>query len=160
MSLEGPLLADGDRWVPGPDFRPVVNKRTRRTKKRQVIVLETVSPVPARTPKDACTDLRESLGSIEQAFVFDGERRVAMAAENDAQRTIIQGHERGSSEDGPQWDAQTEYDVGVLIACYLESHPPPSGASFAGDFRQWSDSLRDRGLARLGELGQRCLRAL
>lgn len=59
-----------------------------------------------------------------------------------------------------EWDARTEYDIGVLIARYLESHPPPAGAVFASEFQQWSDRLRGHGQRRLTEVGGRHLRAV
>lgn len=59
-----------------------------------------------------------------------------------------------------EWDARAEFDIGVLIARYLESHPPPAGAAFAPEFRQWSDRLRGHGQRRLAEVGSRPLRTV
>lgn len=57
-----------------------------------------------------------------------------------------------------RWDAQTEYDVGVLIRQYLARHPPPAGVRFEQHFAAWASELVAAGEARLGELGEHHLR--
>lgn len=56
------------------------------------------------------------------------------------------------------WDAQAEYDIGVLMRCYLQDHPPPSGSEFAEDFEDWGERLSSRGRERLEQLRERPLR--
>lgn len=77
-----------------------------------------------------------------------------------AQLPIMQGHDGGDSEAGAKWDAQAQFDIGVLISRYLEAHAPPLGAEFAGDFERWGTSLRERGSGRLRVLGSRHLHSV
>jgi hypothetical protein len=66
----------------------------------------------------------------------------------------------GEMEEAERWDAQAEYDIGVLIRRYLQEHPRPDGAVCAEDFRRWSEALRSDGQARLQALGDHRLRVL
>jgi hypothetical protein len=59
--------------------------------------------------------------------------------------------------DARRWDAQAEYDVGVLIRRYLQEHPPPTGARFDRDFARWGERLVKRGGEDLHALGVRHL---
>jgi hypothetical protein len=58
-----------------------------------------------------------------------------------------------------EWDAHAEYDIGVMIGQYLQTHPAPPGAhdqvlALAGS------NLRAVGQRRLDRLGQPHLRAV
>ncbi len=60
---------------------------------------------------------------------------------------------------GAQWDAQAEFDIGVLLKQYLATHSPPADAKFAADFNHWASRLCERGRARLLALGKRPIRS-
>ena len=55
------------------------------------------------------------------------------------------------------WDAQAEYDLGVLMQRYLAEHPPPDNSLFARDFEKWAERLLAHGCRNLGDLGERPL---
>ena len=78
----------------------------------------------------------------------------------DNQPPLLNSLSGGRSQDAARWDAQTEYDVGVLIASYLVQHPPPPGVHFEEPFARWSAALQRQGQAQLAELGERRLRAV
>jgi hypothetical protein len=63
-------------------------------------------------------------------------------------------------QEAAHWDAQAEYDIGVLIACYLERHPPPYDSSTAALLVACSRDLQESGEKRLDRMGERRLRAL
>ena len=58
------------------------------------------------------------------------------------------------------WDAQAEYDLGVLMQRYLAEHPPPDDSLFARDFEKWAENLVAHGRRNLGVRGARPLRAM
>lgn len=66
----------------------------------------------------------------------------------------------GRSDDAKSWDARALFEVGVLIARWLEVNPPPVGAVFYQPLEGWARRLRDRGQARLEALGERRLRVM
>lgn len=59
---------------------------------------------------------------------------------------------------GPEWDARAEFDVGLLMARYLQINPAPADSEIADDFEIWAGNLERRGRERLQELGLRRLR--
>ena len=58
------------------------------------------------------------------------------------------------------WDAQAEYDLGVLMQRYLAEHPPPDGSLFARDLGKWADRLVAHGRRNLDDLGAHPLQAV
>ena len=56
-----------------------------------------------------------------------------------------------------QWEAQAEYDLGVLICRYLQEHPAPPGSTMAERLREYGEGFRDLGQDHLGALGVRRL---
>jgi hypothetical protein len=131
----------------------VVKERTRRTTRSQVILPSSIAPQTNVCKNTPCADDPKALGSVEQAFVYDGERRSAMTAESDVQHPIVQAHEGGNSEAGKRWDAHAEYDVGVLIASYLQQNPAPQGSRVELDLALAARNLRAAGQLRLDCLG-------
>jgi hypothetical protein len=77
-----------------------------------------------------------------------------------AQLPIMQGIEGGDSEAVERWDAQAEFDVGVLISRYLSEHPPPPFSELASDLSLWSENLTQHGRASLEDFGVRRLQAV
>jgi hypothetical protein len=60
-------------------------------------------------------------------------------------------------DDAARWDAQAEYDIGVLISRYLRQNPAPPGSRLLPDFAHAARDLQVAGQLRLDRLGQRRL---
>lgn len=58
------------------------------------------------------------------------------------------------------WAAHAEYDVGVLILSYLQTHPGPADSLVAARLEAVGRDLQALGLDRLQALGQTHLRVL
>jgi hypothetical protein len=62
--------------------------------------------------------------------------------------------------DADAWDSRSCFEVGMLIAHYLQEHPPPPEAVYAKDWVDWSERLVRLGRRRLAEAGVSPLRSL
>jgi hypothetical protein len=96
--------------------------------------------------------LRPGLNTLIRALRFKAEVQTPLAAA----RKALGGRERSSSH-ALGWDAQAEYDIGVMIRRYLAEHPPPAGSRSAGFLENCAEDLIVSGDARLGALGARPL---
>jgi hypothetical protein len=100
----------------------------------------------------ACTGSDDPIGSIEHQFGSEDEemQRGPMMEASEGRVAVRIG----------VWDAQAEYDLGVLMLRYLHDHPPPLDSEFAAHFQDWGDRLSSRGQERLKELQARPLRVV
>ncbi len=57
-----------------------------------------------------------------------------------------------------RWEAQAEYDIGVLIRRYLQENAPPPESQMADELAGVARDLQDVGSAHLRRLGQDRLR--
>lgn len=96
-----------------------------------------------------CARPPEGVGSIERAF--------DPVPKEPIQRQVMQSIEGEVDE----WEAHTEFDLGVLISSYLQRNPPPPpGSRLAARLEKVGAGLQDHGRDRLAHLGRQPLRAV
>jgi hypothetical protein len=74
--------------------------------------------------------------------------------------TVAASTEAQQGSESQRWDAQAEYDVGLLIGRYLSEHPRPVASRVADRLEAVGRDLQDLGSDRLRALGLRHLRGL
>jgi hypothetical protein len=73
------------------------------------------------------------------------------------QLPLMQGHTGGTAEVVEHWEAHAKYDVGLLIARYVQQHPAPTGSSVAPRLEATGLDLQAAGEQHLDRLGLRRL---
>jgi hypothetical protein len=146
VSLEGPLLADGEGCVPGPEYRQVDKKRTQVDRDCQLMQSATLAAETTVYRNEPCIAQPKTLGSAEHTF----------APNETARRTIMERQDGGVKA----WDARAEYDVGVLISRYLHEESPPAGSVLAPRLAAIAQDFQAAGELDLARLGASHLRVL